>query len=140
MTIDKPLILPSREQIERRLEREQIKEFKANFGIKRGTIIYTNMLHVSRSGMMRTIDLIVIRKNKPLHVGWAAARILDHPFDRDRGGIKIGGAGMDMGFALVYELGRRLFPRGFKVNGRGRNGDMSGWDKDGGYALNHMWL
>ena len=23
---------------------------------------------------------------------------------------------------------------------RGRNGDKSGWDDDGGYALNHRWL
>ena|ERR1035437_1828097 len=51
-----------------------------------------------------------------------------------------GGCGMDMGFHLVYNLGRTLFPEGFKVEGRGRNGDASGWDKDGGYALKQRWI
>ena len=47
---------------------------------------------------------------------------------------------MDMGFALVYELSRELYPKGFKVAGVGRNGDTSGHDKDGGYALKQRWL
>ena len=45
-----------------------------------------------------------------------------------------------MGFEIVYNLGRKLFHDGFKVEGRGRNGDMSGHDNDGGYALKHRWL
>lgn len=73
---------------------------------------------------------------------------------------------MDMGFAVVYDLGRVMFPDGFGVAGkypngsdgrpttkemaakaveigatfRGRNGDPSGWDNDGGYALKQRWL
>jgi hypothetical protein len=65
-------------------------------------------------------------------IGWLAARAMGDRYDRDRQGIKIGGCGMDMGFSLVYDLGRTLYPRGFKVNGRGR--------KDGGYALKQEWL
>ena len=67
---------------------------------------------------------------------------------------------MNMRFATVYALGRALFPDGFGIMGekdgkrrrpkspeaaaqmvrhgwafRGRNGDTSGWDTDGGYAL-----
>lgn len=77
-------------------------------------------------------------------------------------GIARGGCGMDMVFDLVYSLSRTLFPDGFGVDGelphghkirpetrdmaaravdagakfRGRNGDKTGWDTDGGYALN----
>ena len=132
--------LSPQEKYYRQAQRLLIREFKQNFGIKRGATIYCELRHVSSSGMLRVIDLIVIRKNKPLHVGYAAAQILDEKWDRDRQGIRIGGAGMDMGFALVYALGRKLYPRGFKVDGRGRNGDMSGWDNEGGYALNQSWL
>jgi hypothetical protein len=79
-------------------------------------------------------------------------------------GLWVSGCGMDMCFNTVYNLGRVLFPDGFgvachcegttekvrpesreeataMVDGlkhkfRGRNGDTSGWDNDGGYALN----
>ena len=132
--------LSPQEKYYRQERRQQIREFKQNFGIKRGTTIYCEMKYVSRSGMMRVIDLVVIRKNKPLHVGYAAAQILGETWDHDRWGIRIGGAGMDMGFALVYALGHKLYPRGFKVDGVGRNGDRSGWDDDGGYALKHSWI
>lgn len=52
---------------------------------------------------------------------------------------------MDMGFELVYRLGRRLYPEGFKPRdagrSRGRNGESADdVDLDGGYAFNHEWL
>jgi hypothetical protein len=76
-------------------------------------------------------------------------------------GLFVSGCGMDMCFHTVYNLGRILFPDGFGEEGelshgrkirpqtreqaakavekgakfRGRNGDTSGWDTDGGYAL-----
>lgn len=47
---------------------------------------------------------------------------------------------MDMTFEVVYELGHYLYPKGFKLSkGQyGRNGDTSGYDKDGGYALTNV--
>lgn len=81
------------------------------------------------------------------------------------GALKVQGCGMDMIFHVVYSLGYVLFPEGFgipcdKCGNRpisefdaahkndqghypdrcycefhGRNGDRSGWDFDGGYAL-----
>lgn len=47
---------------------------------------------------------------------------------------------MDMGFSVVYNLSSALFPDGFKTTGFGRNGDTSGWDKDGGYKLKQEWI
>lgn len=132
--------LSPQEKYHRQARRQQIREFKQNFGIRRGDTVWCVLKHVSSSGMFRVIDLVVIRKNKPLHIAYAAADILGLKFDKARWGIQITGAGMDMGFEMVYQLGRKLYPRGFKVDGRGRNGDMSGWDNDGGYALNHSWL
>lgn len=86
----------------------------------------------------------------------------------DTAGARIDGCGMDMCFEAVYRLGRKLWPDGFgempadrgggacgvrpetteeaklqRAAGwkfRGRNGDTSGWDTDGGYALKHRTL
>ena len=41
-------------------------------------------------------------------------------YDSKREGVKVGGAGMDMGFHLVYNLAAVLF--------------------DDGYALEHKWI
>ena len=88
--------------------------------VKEGDTVYTVLRHVSRSGMLRVIDLIAIRGNEPWHCGYNAAEVLGRSYDRNREGIKISGCGMDMGFALVYDLAHVLFGNG--------------------YALKHSWL
>jgi hypothetical protein len=134
--------------------------------LKPGDVVYTTVKHVSRSGMSRVIDVHLIINNEPRWIAYSVGRACDYPFDDKREALRVGGCGMDMGFAVVYELGRTLFPDGFGVEGelplghkirpatkekaakavekgakfRGRNGDPSGWDNDGGYALNQRWL
>lgn len=55
----------------------------------------------------------------------------------DDDAIRVGGAGMDMGFHLVYSLGSALWPDGTKKPHGTRNGEP---DRAGGYALKHQWL
>ena len=100
------------------------------------------------------------------HPNRAAEKILGYRRARRGDGVVVGGCGMDMGFHCVYSISRAMFPDGFGVEGklpsghtirpktremaakalargavfRGRNGDASGWDDDGGYALAHRWL
>ena len=105
-----------------------------------GDRVYTILRHRSASGMTRWLDLYIIKNNEPRRITWLAAAALGYTYDFKREALKVGGCGMDMGFHVVYCLGRRLFPDGFAVEGTGRNGDTSGWDKDGGYALNHEWM
>lgn len=108
--------------------------------LKPGDTVYTILRHVSRSGMQREISLVIINKGgEILHLNYSVAKALDYRQGK-RDGLIVGGCGMDMGLHLVYNLGRVLFPDGFAVEGRGRNGDMSGHDNDGGYALKHQWL
>ena len=109
--------------------------------LRTGETIYTILRHRSSSGMLRVIDAIVIRKNRPLSVrAFLTEKQKDRldkwqKYDHDRNGWRIGGCGMDMGFHLVYTIGSICRPKGFKVKGIGRNGDTSGHDKDGGYAF-----
>ena len=119
-------------------KQEAIEELRTM--LKPGDTVYTILRHVSRSGMSRVIDPVLMTPDGPRTIAHLAAKVLDSPLDRDRWGVKQTGCGMDMGFNLVYNLSYYLFPDGFRVEGRGRNGDMSGWDKDGGYALKQKWL
>lgn len=91
--------------------------------LKPGDEVQCILRHVSRSGMSRVIQLVKFdrKSGRVLALGWNAALALDWRYDWEREGVKVGGAGMDMGFHLVYTLSSALF-----------DGD--------GYALTHHWI
>lgn len=111
--------------------------------LRPGDTVFTNLKHVSKSGMMRIIQPIIMQvdidrlvkshdyQHAPVrytnlsdgeinrrYIGWLVAKALEEPSDGDQG-VKMGGAGMDMGFALVYALSHKLFPEGFDCIGDG---------------------
>jgi len=103
--------------------------------------VYTQVEHVSRSGMSRHINVYVIKDNEPINLNYMIERL--GIYNRNKNGsLTVSGCGMDMGFAVTYELSRALFPDGFKyrIGEWHRNGDPSPRDRDGGYALKHRWL
>lgn len=118
-----------------RLQRLQAQEELRDI-LKPGDTVCCLLRHCSRSGMRRHISLFA---PGTVDITYSAALAMGDK-RADDGGIKVDGCGVDMGFALVYNLGRTLFLEGFAVEGCGRNGDTSGHDTDGGYALNHRWL
>lgn len=102
-----------------------------------GQTVYTILRHCSASGMSRRISLAVVNKDLEVQViDFWAAHAMDDKIHKD-GGIVVNGCGMDMGFALVYNLGRRLWPNGAPEPHGRRNGEP---DSDGGYALKHSWV
>lgn len=112
--------------------------------LKPGDTVHTVLRNVSRSGMSRQIDLYKIDGAEMSYLTGYAAKALDYR-RTEQGALKVGGCGMDMGFAVVYNLSRRLFPDGFipAKAGRtfGRNGSpATALDNDGGYALNQRWV
>jgi hypothetical protein len=82
--------------------------------------IYTSLEHVSRSGMQRSIKLYVVVDGRLYHISYCVAVVLGRSRKHNRDGVTIDGCGMDMGFDLVYSLGRALY-------------------KDG-YAFDHRWI
>ncbi len=146
-----------------------VREYLRGF-IKPGMTVYYNVNSVSSSGMSRNISFyvaLVDGDGKPYirninHLMSDACGIREGK----SGGLVFGGCGLNMGFSGVYSLGCALFPDGFGVVGkdatgrtirpltkkkaenarakgfvfRGRNGDESGWDGDGGYALDYSSL
>jgi hypothetical protein len=107
------------------IEQNEAKERLLGW-IKRGDTVYTICDHVSRSGMMRHIRLVVPLigddgKIHFVHPNFATATVLGYSqVKKGNAALKVGGCGMDMGFSVVYALAQTLF------------GD--------GYALNHEWL
>lgn len=114
-----------------------------------GTIVHTILRHVSRSGMLRRIDPLIVVDGDFRYLTYSACVVLDEPPQYAGDGIRMGGAGMDMGFSLVYDLSRRLYHDGFTCAGEScHSNDHSNGDRDrtphqhtdGGYALRQRWL
>lgn len=103
--------------------------------LKPKSTVYTVLRSVSKSGMSREISAFTIHKGELRNLDSLVADAIGHTVGNR--GIKMGGCGMDMGFAMVYSLGAALWPKGTaKPNGT-RNGEP---DLAGGYALKHQWL
>ena len=132
-----------------------------------GSTVLCILRSVSRSGMSREISFLT-----ETHRDVTGLFGIVGEYRRgNRDGLKVTGCGMDMGFAVVYDVSRRLYPDGFGVKCEecdfrakteaelfdartdeekarnvtphkfyGRNGDASGWDNDGGYALESRWI
>jgi hypothetical protein len=113
--------------------------------------LYTILRHVSSSGMTRVIDVVVMLDNQPASLSHLYARAIGERTDK-RGGVKMTGAGMDMGYALAYNVGRVAYPQGHRCDGETCHsndhdnrphpprvaGSMT--HTDGGYRFDHRWL
>ena len=100
-------------EIERNEAIEQLKKY-----VTEGATVYTILRRVSPSGMTRHLDVFVLRENEPYRLTWNVCKALGYSYDRKQEALKIGGCGMDMGFAVVYDLGLVLFKKGNALNHR----------------------
>lgn len=144
---------------------EDLAELRAMF--PPNTAVPMILRHVSRSGMTRTIS--VLDPDSLRDVSYLVARALGYSVDRDRGGLRVGGCGMDMGFHVAYSLARVLYgaPNGPAYTCNGNRGyDLETYattpgprcysndhtnertpeytpgrlHSDAGYALHRTWL
>jgi hypothetical protein len=119
--------------------------------LKPGDEVLCVLRNAARSGMSREIDL-QFHDGETYHwLSRSVAVLLGRSMGKFEG-IRIGGCGMDMGLALVYELGRALWPEGFRCAGekcgandhsnppfpRRRKGKMT--HRNSGYSLKHRWM
>lgn len=126
--------------------------------IKPGDTVYTILNHVSASGMSRAIRVVLLKGEADgsvmqFHPNWSIGRLLGlrhwKKNGREQDALVLGGCGMDMGFHLVSNLSRALFPDGFECTGEHcpsndhSNGDRNRekhWHNSPDYALHHEWL
>lgn len=103
-------------------DKEDISDLKALF--PKGSTAFLVLRNVASSGMSRQIGVIAFRRDgKDLidwHPNYKVAKVLGYKVNKDGNGIKVSGAGMDMGFQLISSLARKLY------------GDD--------YAIKHRWL
>lgn len=82
--------------------------------LKPGDTIYTDVRHVSRSGMGRSIRVFKMDGDTPFDItGWVSEAIGWRM--HKTGGVWVEGAGMDMGFHTVYTLAQVLFKDGYSL-------------------------
>lgn len=126
-----------------------------------GDTVYTTLVHVSRSGMHRLINVNTIIDNQPQWLSGYIARAGLFTLDSKRDALRVGGCGMDMGFHVVYRLSAALWPDGFGCIGQlcpsndhfngdrgytphkgvgGIHAQRAHWHKSGGYALQQRWM
>jgi hypothetical protein len=67
----------------------------------RGKQIACVINSVSRSGMTRRMEFYADGYNR---IGWDISRIIDYPYDMDKGGLRVSGCGMDMVFHVLSSL------------------------------------
>ena len=109
---------------------------------KPGSTVYTNLLHVSRSGMTRDISAHIVIKGEIVTISGYVARVLGYQH-RDSGGVRMGGCGMDMGFHLVHSLSYALHGHKDKnVPAERKCYPFSPTRKAyrSGYSINHRWI
>lgn len=116
--------------------------------LKPGDTVYTILRHVSKSGMQREVGVVIQRDGDFLHPNYAVSQAIGVRLGK-RDGVIMNGCGTDMGFEVVYNLGRALWPEGVPCAGPNcPSNDHSNGDRnhephvhnDGGYALRHRWL
>lgn len=114
-----------------------------------GTTVYTDLKHVSRSGMLRIIKVYINTPEGIRDISYHVATVLNTTLEPKYGGIKRTGCGMDMGFDLIYNLSYELYPNGYTCPGKNcESNDHYNGDKNytphhhnsGGYALKQRWL
>lgn len=111
-----------------------------------GDAVTTVVSHVARSGMRRSIKVLIVADGQPADVSWAVCRAVGWKFDDTHGGVIVDGCGMDMGFHLVYTLATHLFAPYWECAGdRCPSNDHSNGREvtlhaEAGYALRHAWV
>ena len=92
-------------------QREQAKA-KLREWLPPGSTVWTVLRHVSSSGMTRDISPVIVVDGKPVDISYWVNQLGIGTQGRN-GGVRLGGAGMDMGFHLVYSLSYSLYQGGF---------------------------
>ncbi len=128
-------------------KQEAIEHLNAN--IKPGDKLFTQIRHVSASGMSRDVSVYQVRDGEPINISGTVAEVIGGKFNRDYCAIRVGGCGFDAGFEVVYQLSYALHGKGFECIGQNcPSNDHSNGDRDytphmhkeGGYSLRHNRL
>jgi hypothetical protein len=109
--------------------------------LKPGDTVYTNLQHVSNSGMSRRIRVYipivddVTNKLRIWDISWHVSNVLGYRFNDRHYALVVGGCGMDMGYHVVYSLTHAL-----KMNRYEREDGKDADENTNCYGLSHSWI
>ena len=89
--------------------------------LKPGDTVRTVLGHVSKSGMTRDVQCLIARDSEIIDITSKVAAAIGGTYNAEYDSVRVTGCGLDVGFGIVYDLGRRLYP-------------------DDEYALKHRWI
>ena len=111
--------------------------------------VYTCLRHVSKSGMSRHISVHCIgtRETGPngekepylFDLTYLVSKVASYGLNKDRDALLVGGCGMDMGFAVVYDLSGILFAETDPTT-EPRTNATTPDHSDAGYVLSQRWI
>jgi hypothetical protein len=108
-------------------EKEEARAYLLSIMEKQATpTLYTNLKHVSSSGMSRDMKVLAVVEGQIVDVTWYVGK-LDISTVKERNGqrvLRVGGCGMDMGFHVVYSVSAVLY----------------GYEERGAYTIRHEWI
>jgi hypothetical protein len=117
--------------ITRKQENEQQKKEASDFILKvfasqERPTVWTILKHVSSSGMSRDLKCVTYYDGRLIDITWYVDKVSGVATLKERNGqrvLRVNGAGMDMGFHVVYSLSYALYPqsggRGYDLHHEG---------------------
>jgi hypothetical protein len=91
--------------------------------LSRGDTLHTILRNVSSSGMSRVISVVYVdpQSSEILNLDYLISQLGVYkrtPSSSRHDGLKVGGVGMDMGFAVVYDISQTVFNDGYALKQR----------------------
>lgn len=129
--------MKNQQQAEAKQALRQLLDSNATATHAQRPTLHTILRHVSKSGLSRDISVkLATTQGHILDVTYMCAEILGQKLTHRNGynTITIKGAGMDMGFEIVYRVSRAVY---------GDNPitpEQQQADRDAGYVIRHEWL
>jgi len=97
------------------MDKKKVKSILRDF-FPEGSTAYTLVTKVAPSGMSRHIMVAGSRRRGQVeNVSWYISQLLGYKYKDGTRSVFIGGCGMDMGFALVYDLSFVLYEDGYAI-------------------------
>jgi hypothetical protein len=115
--------LTKAQQAEREIALNELREI-----LPEGSTVFCILRSVAKSGMSREITFMTLKGGEPYYLDYRIGQVLDLKRGKSDG-LKVHGAGMDMGFHVVHNLSYALhgYPTTDNENRRG-------------YTLTHRWM
>lgn len=113
---------------EQERDKQEARDFLVKvFASQERPTVWTILKHVSTSGMSRDLKCVTQYEGRVVDVTWYVGKASGVATLKERNGqrvLRVHGAGMDMGFHVVYSLAYGLYPE----------------SSNRGYDISHEWL